>query len=643
MVRRLLLLALIALALPSQAATRWLTERAGAAVQWQEWGPAALERARKQQRPIFLSIGFAATFDGWRMHQETFAAPQNVATLNAYFVPVLLDRIEHPEVAEAYEHILKTLNGAGGWPANLILTPALEPFDGGGVMDAAELNRMLVSAANRWEQEPQAVSAEAHALVMKARLTAEKRGPADVEIEAVVDDIAKKRSLGPMTIGFLFRYASRTKHDPLRTHGIDTLKARAVTRERDQLGGGFFRCADCYDKLLPDQALAALAYTEGWQLTKDPALAHVARTTLDYAMRDLRLPKAGAFEASQDAHSFVPDDRGPKTVNGAFYRWTREEIETIAGQEPAGKVLAIYGDMNLSRLSEARFFSETYDELAAPLQKLLDYRQKRPAPFREPLIVAGWNGLMMSALSRAGVAWGEPRYVEAAQLAATEVTSKLWDAKKQTLTRTDSGTPATSDDYALLVQGLLDVFESSHDLKWLDLAIALQSRQDQLFWDASLGRYSTGSTLPETLGGLLTETDVELPSVNAVAAVNLLRLGALTGNATWAERPAMIFQSFGGRLRTDGARLPQLATAYELSLIPPQVVVVTGDLRKQPARDLLRSIEERYEPMRATIFLPDKGPQRQRVVKSLPFTGALEPDPEMPIAYVCAKGECRRQ
>jgi uncharacterized protein len=643
MVRRLLLLALLALTLPSQAATRWFTERTGAPVQWQEWGPAALERARKQQRPIFLSIGFAATFDGWRMHQEAFASPGNAAALNAHFVPVVLDRIEHPEIAEAYEHILQTLNGAAGWPANLVLTPALEPFDGGGFMDAATLNRMLTTAANRWQHEPQSVSAEAHALVMKARLTAEKRAPADVDLEAVVDDIAKKRNFDPATIGFLFRYAARTKHDPLRTLGVDTLKARAITRERDQLGGGFYRCDGCFEKLLPDQALAALVYTEGWQLTKDPGLAHVAKTTLDYALRDLRLPKAGAFEASQDAHSLVPDDRGPKTVNGAFYRWTQDEIVRVAGAEAAGKVLAVYGDQHLSKVSEARFFSETYVELAEPLQKLLDYRQKRPAPFREPLVVAGWNGLMISALSRAGIAFHEPRYVEAAQLAAAAVTSKLWDAKKQVLTRTDSGAPATSDDYALLVQGLLDLFESSHDPKWLDLAVTLQSRQDQLFWDASLGRYATGSTLPESLSALLTETDGELPSVNAVAAVNLLRLAALTGNATWTERPAMIFQSFGGRLRTDGARLSHLATAYELSLIPPKIVVVTGDPRKQPTRDLLRSIEERHEPMRAVVLLPDKGPQRQRVVKSLPFTAALEPDPELPIAYVCAKGECRRQ
>ncbi|HYO75882.1 MAG TPA: hypothetical protein VE010_05420, partial [Thermoanaerobaculia bacterium] len=211
------------------------------------------------------------------------------------------------------------------------------------------------------------------------------------------------------------------------------------------------------------------------------------------------------------------------------------------------------------------------------------------------------------------------------------------------LLHSDSRAAATADDYALLVQGLLDLFDSTHDVRWFDHAIALQSRQDQLFWDASLGRYATGNTLPEALHELLVEADDVLPSANSAAALNLLRLAALTGNETWAQRPAMIFQSLGGRLRNDGARLPQLAAAYELSLLEPRIVVVTGDPRKQLTLDLLRSIHARHEPMRAVVFLPHKGAPRERVVKALPFTGALAPDPELPLAYLCARGECRRQ
>lgn len=654
MVRRLLIVALLALALPASAATRWFTERAGGPVQWQEWGKPALDRATKEKRLIFLSIAYAGSWDAFRMQRDAFLAQKNVETLNAYYVPVLLDPIEHPEIAEAYTHALRTMNGAEGWPANLILTPGLEPFAGGGFMPADELNWMLVTAVNRWNHEQANVIDEARANVAAARERAERRAPLEVDattLEAVVDAVAKSyernKALAPSAVPFLFRYAARTKHEPLRTLALDTLRARAASRVRDQLGGGFHRCGTCFEKLLHDQALMALAHLEAFAVTNDPDHAHVARTTLDYALRDLRLPPSGAFEAAQDAYSLIPNDGRHVNENGVFYVWTRDEISRLVGDDAAGKVFSLYGIGEsapaLPLLSEARFFRESYNELAAPLQKMLDVRQKRPAPFREPLTVAGWNGLMISALARAATTFNEPAYLDAARQAATAVVAKLWDAKKQTLVRTDSRAPALAEDYAMLVAGLLDLFESSQDVRWLDLAMTLQLKQDQLFWDASLGRYRTGATLPEAVRGLLTETDEELPSTNAVAAVSLLRLASLTGNETWSARPSMIFQSLGGRLRNDGARLTHLAAAYELSLITPRVVVVTGNIGHQSTRDLLRTTQERFEPMRTVVFLPPAGAARQRVVKSLPFTGALAADPEHPIAYVCANGECRRQ
>jgi uncharacterized protein len=655
MVRRLLIVTILALGLPAHAATRWLSERAESPVKWQDWGKAARERAQKERRPVFLSIGSAASWDGFRMQRDTFLAGNVARILNADYVPILLDPIEHPEVAEAYAHALRTMNGgAKGEPVNLVLTPSLEPFAGDGFLSAEELNRMLVGAINRWTNDQASVIAEARANVEKARAAAEQRAPLAVDatsLEAVVDDVAKayarNKTLEPGAVPFLLRYAARMKHEPLRTLAVSALRERAVSRVRDQLGGGFHRCGTCFEKLLYDQALMTLAYLDAYEVSKDPDLAQVAITTLDYAMRDLRLPHKPGFEAAQDAYSLVPNNGRPVSENGSFYLWTRGEVTRIVGQDAATKVLSLYpineGVANLPLLTEARFFGETYKELAAPLQKMLDVRQKRPAPFREPVIVTGWNGLMISALSRAATALKEPEYLEAARFAATNLTTRAWDAKKQTLVRTESGVPALAEDYAMVIAGLLDLFESSYDVKWLDFAVALQQRHDQLFWDASLGRYSTGTTVPETVRGLLVESDSEVPSANAVAAVNLLRLAALTGNEVWRGRPAMIFHSFGGRLRNDGARLTHLAAAYELSLISPRIVVVTGNIGKEATRTLLQSIQERPEPMRAVVFLPHAGPARQRVVKSLPFTGALAPDPEVPVAYTCANGECRRQ
>jgi uncharacterized protein len=643
MQRRLTLALIVSLALSASGTTRYVTDRAASPVKWLEWGPVAIERAKKAKRPLFVSIGYAASWDCQRMQREAFLNGENAEALNAYFVPVLLDRIEYPEVAEAYETVLRSMLGEGGWPANVMLTPDLEPFAGGRLMSTAELNRMLVIQANRWASERPAVIAEAKSIVAKARESAEPRAPLEVDattIEAVIDDIAgryeKEKTLDAMTAMFLFRYAARTKHESIRELAIDTLRTLAATPMRDQLGGGFHRCYTCYEKTLPDQALWAMAYLDAWQLTRDPDLAHAARTTLDYVVRDL-FPERGLFQSAQDAHSLVPG-QGPVFVEGAFYLWEKEQITRLLGHETAGKIFRLYSmkdDVaNRPVLEHPRFLHESYDELAEPLQKMLDVRQKRPAPFREAAM-AGWNGLMISALARGATAFAKPEYLQAATRAATLVSTKLWNAQKKTLERSESHTPALAEDYAMLVQGLLDLFESGHEVKWLELAIALQQRQDALFWDASLGRYATGSSVPDAVRGLLSERDEETPSANSIAAMNLLRLAALTGNETWRTRPAMIFQSFGGRLRTAGALHPQLASAYESSLIAPSIVVIVG-------REVPREIEEQWQPMRAIVLVPRKGVVRDRTVRTLPFVGALAGDPERTVTYVCANGECRK-
>lgn len=652
MLRRILPLLALVVSLPLAGATRWVTERAGGPVQWLEWSPAAIARAQKANRPIFLSIGSAASWDCHRMAAGAFADASNAKILNAEFVPLLLDPIEHPEVAEAYELALTAMHVPPGCPRNLVLAPSLEPFAAGAWMSAGELKHLLVESANRWAGDRAAAVAVGRANLDKARALAEPRTPSDVDletIESVVDGIAKRyeqtQTLDPMAAAFLLRYAARTKHEPIRTLAFDTLKARAASPLRDQLGGGFHRCDGCFEKVLPDQAIAAMVYTEAWRLTNDPDFRHVARTTVDYVLRDLRAPKDAAFQASQDAHSLVPNDGRPMFVDGAFYVWTKEEIERLVGRDDAAKVSAVYsiGDAGTHLpVAEVRFLGETYDELAPALQKLLDVRQKRPAPFREPVVVAGWNGLTISALARAATAFDEPHYVHAAALAANALLAKVWNAKTATLARTDTRAEALAEDYAFVVQGLLDLHESAQDVKWLELAIALQRRQDALFWDASAGRYATGRTLPEALRGLLVERDEDVPNANAVAAVNLMRLAALTNDAAWSERPSMIFQSFGGRLRAAGVQLTQLAAAYELARIRPRVVVVTGNVQKEETRAVLRTYAQRAEPMRALVLLPHKGTARERVVKLLPYTSALLPDEELPAAYECVKGTCRK-
>jgi len=621
MSRRLLPLLILTLSLHAQS--RYVTDAAGAPVKWEGWGTRAIERAKKEDRPIFLSVGYASSFECFRMQREAFLDGEVAQTLNAYYVPVLLDRLEYPEVAESYEAIARSINGTNGWPVLMLLTPSLEPFAVSGPLVTGDLSRALVINANRWAHERDAVIAEAHQNVLKAR--------------ARIDGTASsERRVNAMAISLLIR----TKQT---TAATDALRKLALSTVHDQLGGGFHRAArdeawkqPYFEKLLSDQALLAIAYLEAWQATRDPEMQRIARETLDAALRDLH-PATSAFEASQDAHSLVPA-QGPEFWNGAFYVWQKDEITRLLGNDGAAKVFRAYGmKEGVRNILAVEDPGSLKDPAIAPLlAKMLDLRQKRPQPFREWNLIAGVNGLMISALARGGAVLGEKKYVDAAAFAAQIVTKNLWSSQKKTLLHS-SGVQATADDYGMLIQGLLDLFEASYDTRWLDLAMSIQQREDQLFWDENAGRYATGASVPQMLSGLLVERDEETPAANSVEAMNLLRLAMLTGNEAWRARPAKIFQSFGER-----AQLPQLASARAASLAEAKIAVVTGDPRRKSTYDALHAIQERWEPLRFVLFVPSKGPTRDRIVKALPFTAALATDPENPITYECSGGECRR-
>lgn len=602
--RRLLPLLVVTLSLHAQS--RYVSDAAGGAVKWEAWGAKAVERAARENKPLFVSIGFAASFEGFRMQKEAFADPQVAQVLNASFVPVLLDRLEYPEIARTYETLARSMNGGGEWPLLMVLTPSLEPFAVSGPLNTADLKNALAAVGNRWATQRDAMIAEGHANVLKARARL-------AEIPAP----ASKR-LNPNAISRMIRGQQSTA-------AVDQLRRLARSALRDQLGGGFHRAArddawkqPYFEKMLSDQALFAIAYLEAWQTTRDPEMQRIARETLDAALRDLH-PQNNAFEASQDAHSLVPA-KGPEFWNGAFYVWQKDEIARLLGDEGARKVFRAYGVAEGARnVLEAADPKSLEDPAIGPfLAKMLDLRQKRPQPFREWNLISGLNGLMISALARGGAVLDDRKYVDAAAFSAQVVLKNLWDAKTKTLLHS-KGVTANSDDYAMLVQGLLDLFEASYDTTWLNYAIALQQRQDQLFWDANASRYSIGSSVPQIVSGLLVERDDETPAVNSVSAMNLLRLAILTGNETWRTRQ-----------RVEGAQ-------------DAKIVAVTGDPRRKSTFDALHAIHERWEPLRFVLFVPSKGVTRDKMLKALPFTGALATDPENPVVYECSGGECRRR
>lgn len=629
----------------ANATSRYLRDASASHINWRPWGQAAIDTAARANRPLFISIGFASSWDAFRLHREVFANSEVADTLNGYFVPVLIDSIEHPELAEAFEAIQRAVGGTVTLPASFVLTPALEPVTAMGFAAPMEFRTWLATSASRWANERAAFIADGRRNLIKAHSFGDKRAPSDYDattLDAVIEDIARTHDakvLRPMAISFALRYAERTGNKAVRAAALESLRTFARTPARDQVGGGFHRAPGVFEKILSDQALMAMTYLEAWQLTKDPQFEMVVRTTLDYIIRDQQRTK-GAFVAAQDAYGLVPG-QGPEFHNGTFYLWSKSELAHVLGPDATAKVVRAYGMENAT--GNLPVFVEPLDADIA--QKLLDHRQKRPEPFRDFTELSGWNGLMISALSRAGTALGDRKYIDAALLATRSITTKLWDEKRKALYRSDAATapviPALSDDYAMLIQGLLDLFDATSDVKWLDLAKTLQARQDQLFWDASAERYTTGTALPEVLRGLLVESDVTVPSVNALAASNQLRLAMLTGSSS--ARVPMILSSFGGRLRRSGAELPQLASALAMTFESPKIAVVVAGPKKLETQQVLNAIYARWEPLRAVIFVPAKGAGRDRMIRTFPFIASLTADPELPLTYVCEKGECRKQ
>jgi hypothetical protein len=407
--------------------------------------------------------------------------------------------------------------------------------------------------------------------------------------------------------------------------------------------------------MLYDQALMSIAFLDAWKLTRDDRLGNIGRAALEYSLRDLR-DDGGAFWSAQDAYNYIPAGGKPELANGAFYVWDREEIRHIFGAK-ADLVFRLYGmreggnvargvdpvltGKNLLWSQEQELLTEKHDELVPILSKILKWRQGRPAPFRDDKVLAGWNGLMISALARTGATFDEDSYLSAATKAANVVIATLWNAKTKTLSRAKN-VPATVEDYAPLVQGLLDLYEATYEIKWYELATALQARQDALFWDAKLGRYASGSSLPTALRGLAIENDVDTPGPNGIAAMNLMRIATFTGQPEWRERAQMIFRAFGARLVSDGASLTQLASAFTASLATPRQIVVIPGKSTEQTEALLRAIHETYIPMRAVIRLPAKSPARDRVIAMFPALKDLQADPEQATVYVCANGKCER-
>jgi len=655
----------------------YLLQHATNPVDWYPWGEAAFERARREDRPVFLSIGYSTCHWCHVMERESFEDPEVAALLNRDFVAVKVDREERPDIDQIYMTVCQALTGGGGWPLTILVTPDRKPFFAGTYFPKeARFGRpglvdLLRNAARLWREKRGELTASADRLAGSLRRMSRPE-PGGMPGEEVLDQAFSRleqrydRTYGgfgnrpkfpmPHQLRFLVRYADRSGRREALGMATETLAALRRGGIFDHVGFGFHRYSTDrefllphFEKMLYDQAGLALAYLDAYRATGDPFFARVAREVFDYVLGEMTDP-AGGFHSAQDA-----DSEGEE---GRFYVWTTGEVETLLGPRAASWIetynLRPGGNFrdeatgrptgrNIPHLSPGARLSPM-DERDRLL--LYEARKRRTPPLRDDKILTAWNGYMIAALARGGRTLGEPRYTEAAMRAADFVLSRLSTKGGERLLRRfrdgEAAGAAFLDDYAFLVHGLLELYESRFELRHLEKALALNRSAMELFRDEEGGGFLlTGRANEELIAPVREIQDGALPSGNSVMFSNLIRIARLTGETAPGKEAEALLRAFSGEIRRAPEAHAQLLLGLDFLFGPAQEIVITGRPGAEDTKALIDAVR-RNEPFRSVIlFRPAGGEEARRLAELAPYTKAQRPVGGRAAAYVCEDHRCR--
>ncbi|MCX6957742.1 MAG: thioredoxin domain-containing protein [Verrucomicrobiae bacterium] len=603
----------------ANSSSPYLLQHASNPVDWYPWGEEAFQRARIEEKPIFLSIGYSTCHWCHVMAHESFEDEKIAALLNQYFICIKVDREERPDVDRLYMTYVQALTGSGGWPMSVWLTPELKPFFGGTYFPPEDrysrvgFPSVLLQLSQLWRENRGRLQQEAERAIKALQHLAE-RGQEHLVMKKgeILHDAYEAWAQSfdatwggfgsapkfprPSILLFLLRYAttaSVAEAERARAMVSLTLQKMASGGLQDHLGGGFHRYSvdriwqvPHFEKMLYDQAQLVMPYLEAAEVTGEKAFLQVARDTLDYVARDLTSPEGGLY-AAEDADSV---DCSGKKQEGAFYVWALSELKQLLSSEelafisdhyhlkPSGNIPEEYdpheelvGKNILMRWETA--CDADLETLEKIKEKLFTARLKRSRPHRDEKIVTAWNGLMISAFAKAGAQFKDQHDLEIAYRAVMFIKKHLYDPKQGTLLRSwyqgRSTEQGFAEDYAFLIQGLLDLHEATADAACLTWAEELQKKMNELFWDQEQGGYfSSAAGDPHLLVRMKEDYDGAEPAANSVAASNLLRFSRcptiLIKNG--AEMAEQIFQTVTTTLASMPKAVPQLLVAFYNSL-----------------------------------------------------------------------------
>jgi uncharacterized protein YyaL (SSP411 family) len=704
----------------------YLLQHAHNPVDWYPWGEEAFAKARRENKPIFLSVGYSTCHWCHVMAHESFENEEVAAIMNREFVNIKVDREERPDVDRIYMTFVQATTGGGGWPMSVWLTPDLKPFVGGTYFPPEErygqpgFKKVLERIATAWKQDHDKI-VEQGTKIVEALRQSQSAPPVEGKIDVSVLDAAyrqldrtydpKEGGFGgapkfprPVTLNFLTRLYARDPKSDSGKHALEmtlfTLRKMAAGGMHDHIGGGFHRYSvDRYwhvphfEKMLYDQAQLAGAYLDAFQITGDRQFESVARDILDYVARDMT-SKEGGFFSAEDADSPVavaavsdrrsesaePRDLGAqraplqKTAEGAFYVWTQKEIAEALGD--AAEVFNFhYGVQAHGNAPEgsdphdefrgknilierhtiaetAQRFKKTEEQIGKSLaqsrEKLFGIRAKRPRPHLDDKIIAAWNGLMISAYARAAQVLDPAtagRYLEIAARAANFLRRNLYEEKSKLLYRNyrngRSDIEAFADDYAFVIQALLDLYEASFDVEWLKFATQLQDTQDRLFFDEKNGGYFSNSGKDESVFvQMKDDNDGAEPAASSVAARNLLRLSQILNQEQMAKRGKKTIDAFATILLHFPSSMPQMLVALDYSLSKPRQIVIAGSKDAPETAMLLKEVHCHFLP-KTILLLADGGEGQKYLGEKNDAIRAMSLVDAKPAAYVCENFTCK--
>jgi len=666
----------------------YLLQHADNPVDWYPWGSEAFKKAREENKPVFLSIGYSTCHWCHVMAHESFEDHSVAKLMNEVFVSIKVDREERPDIDAIYMTVCQMMTGSGGWPLTIVMTPDKRPFFAATYIPRVSrfgligMLEMIPHIRELWIKRHSDVVRSADEITMALqqvsldapgeKLDKYTLNLAYEQLEKRFDEqhggfVGTPKFPIAHNLSFLLRYWKRTGKKNALQMVEKTLQAMRAGGIYDHIGFGFHRYATDsqwlvphFEKMLYDQAMIAIVYTEAYQVTGKKEYEKTTRGIFDYVLYHMTAPE-GAFYSAEDA-----DSEGQE---GKFYLWTQKEIQQILNDKEADLAIEVFDIKKEGNFSEEGggkengtnilHLKKSSEELSSELglseqelqsqleairQKLFTYREKRVHPGKDDKILTDWNGLMIAALAKGAQVFNEPSYAEAARRAADFINTRICTASGRLLHRYRNGEASIlsyADDYAFLIWGLLELYEATFDVRYLETSLALNRDFIGHFWDMDNGGfYSTPDDGEELLIRQKEVYDTAIPSGNSVAMSNLLRLSRMTADYELEEKAARIGSAFSKSIKKSPSAHTQLMSAVDFALGPSYEIVITGNSQAQDTKKMLNALGRHFVPNKVVLFIPS-GQESSKINRLAEFTKDMPGIDGKATAYVCSDYKCK--